>query len=112
MPDATADPVLEALWRRVLDAWDDPRAHEAALEHAVRKQTLAELAGRYRAISGDARRKDVATARLNAIVGAALLLMESAKTPPRTGIPIGITLSAAAACAVVLGWLAWIVFAR
>ena len=48
--DATSDPVLEALWERVLAAWDDEKPHAALLDHALRAQALPELAGRYRAL--------------------------------------------------------------
>jgi hypothetical protein len=32
------DPVLEALWKRVLEAWDDDKTHAALLDHAMRSQ--------------------------------------------------------------------------
>jgi hypothetical protein len=107
MADEPADPVLEALWRRALDAWSDPKAHAALLEHAVRIEALPELAGRYRALTGDPVRATVAQQRLDAIVAAAMSMLEATKAPPPPKVPAAITLSALGVCAVLLGWLAW-----
>jgi len=51
--DEPKDAVLEALWKRVLDAWDDEKTHAALIEHAMRAQRLPETAGRYRALIDD-----------------------------------------------------------
>ena len=39
--------ILDALWARVLEAWDDDKPHHALLEYALRAQKLPEVAGRY-----------------------------------------------------------------
>jgi hypothetical protein len=110
MADEPVDPVFEALWLRVEGAWEDDRTHIAALEHALRAQKLPELARRYRALGDDPRYADVSKSRLEAIVVAAMTMLEATKAPPRPRVPAAITWSAASVCAVVLAWLAWIVF--
>jgi len=112
MADDRVDPVLEALWKRVLDAWEDPKAHAAALEHAVRSESLPELAGRYRALVAEPARSHEAKVRLDAIVASAMAMLDATKATPKARVPVGITLTAFAVCAVILGWLAWILFAR
>jgi hypothetical protein len=106
------DPVLEALWARVLDAWSDEKTHAALLEHALRGQRLPEIAGRYRALTSDPEKGDLAKRRLDAIVAAATQMLASMKTPKPGKVPLPITLSAVGICAVLLGWLAWAVFGR
>jgi hypothetical protein len=112
MDEGEADAVLEALWRRALEAWDDEKVHVALLEHALRSQALPEIAGRYRALLGDAARANVAQKRLDAIVVAATQMLMATKTPPPTKVPLPITLSAFGVCAVLLTWLAWAVWGR
>jgi hypothetical protein len=80
-PDAT----FEALWKRVLDDWDDDRPHAALLEHAVRTAMLPELAGRYRALSADAKRGERAKKKMEAVVIAATHMLVSQKTPRTVG---------------------------
>jgi hypothetical protein len=110
--DDSADPVLDALWKRVLDSWDDDRTHAALLEHAVRAQALPEIAGRYRALTADAARGARAKAKLDAVVLAATQMLLSTKTPKPGKTPLSITLSAAAVCLLLLGWLALAVLGR
>ena len=106
------DPVLEALWRRALDAWDDPKVHVALLEHASRSEGLPTLAGRYRALADDAERGPKAKERLAAIVVAATAMLEATKAPPPGKVPLPITLTAFAIAAVMLTWLAWAVWGQ
>jgi hypothetical protein len=110
MDDPPGDPVLEALWRRTLEAWPDVRGHAALLDHAVRTGSLPELAGRYRALIDDPARGALARERLDAIVAAALTMLEATKAPPPARVPLPITLSAFGICAVILGWLAWAIW--
>jgi hypothetical protein len=93
-PDVLSDPAFEALWLRVLEAWDDDKTHSAALEYALTTERLAVLAGRYRALKEDAIKGKRAQKALDAIVVAATALMMSMKTPSRTKLPLPITLSA------------------
>ena len=109
-PDDPQDPVLEALWARVLDAWEDDRPHAAVLEHALRAQLLPDLAGRYRALAEDPSKGPVAKRKLDAIVVAATQMLMSMKTPKPGKTPWPITLSAFAICVAMLGWLAWAIW--
>lgn len=101
------DPVLEALWKRLLEAWDDDKTHAALLDHAIRSQQLPEIAGRYRALSEDSEKGALAKKKLDAIVVAATQMLMSMKTPKPGKTPLPITLSAAGVAALLLGWLAW-----
>jgi hypothetical protein len=112
MDEGSPDEVLEALWRRTLEAWDDEKVHAALLEHALRSQTLTEIAARYRALLVDPPRASVAQKRLDAIVAAATRMLLATKTPPPAKVPLPITLSAFALCALLLTWLAWAVWGR
>jgi len=93
-PTAIEDAGFEALWQRVLDAWDDDKSHNAVLEYALRTEQLPLIAGRYRALKDDPAKAERAQKRLDAIILAATQLMMSMKTPPQTKVPLPITLSA------------------
>jgi hypothetical protein len=113
VPDDDADdPVLGALWKRVLESWEDERTHAAILEHAVRVLALTELAGRYRALVDDPGKSDVARKKMDGIVMAATQMLTSMKTPKPGKVPLPITLSAFAICAMMLGWLALALWGR
>jgi hypothetical protein len=104
------DAVLEALWKRVLDAWDDEKTHAALLDHALREQLLPEIAGRYRGLADDPEKGALAKKKLDAIVLAATQMLMAMKTPKPGKVPLPITLSALGICAVLLSWLAWTLF--
>jgi hypothetical protein len=108
--DEAADAVLEALWKRVLEAWDDQKTHTALLDHAVREQRLPDVAGRYRALVDDPDKGALAKKKLDAVVTAATQMLMSMKTPKAGKVPLPITLSAVGICAFLLSWLAWVVF--
>jgi hypothetical protein len=110
--DQPADAVLEALWGRALERWDDRAVHAAVLEHAVRVQRLPDLAGRYRALAEDAERGAVAKERLDAIVAAATSMLWAMQTPKPTKTPLSITLSAFGICAFLLLLLAWAMWGK
>jgi hypothetical protein len=105
--EADKDPVLEALWDRVVSAWDEDRPHAALLEHALRAQRLPDLAGRYRSLVDDPERGPAARKKLDLIVLTATQSMLAMKTPKPGRVPLAITLSAFGVCALLLGWLAW-----
>ncbi|HEY3815860.1 MAG TPA: hypothetical protein VGL81_01755 [Polyangiaceae bacterium] len=110
MPVADEEPtdaVLEALWKRVLEAWDDEKTHAALIEHAMRERRLPEAAGRYRALVEDPERGAMAKKKLEAIVLAATQMLLAMKTPKPGKVPLPITLSAFGVCAVLLAWLGW-----
>ncbi len=106
------DPTLDALWERVLEAWDDERPHGALLEHAVRTQALPEVAARYRRLTDDPARGARAKQRLGAIVVAATQMLLSTKTPKPGKTPLPITLSAFAVALLLLAWLAYALWGR
>jgi hypothetical protein len=54
------DPVLEALWKRVLEGWNEEGRHAALIDHALRTQRLPEAAGHYRALAEDPERGPLA----------------------------------------------------
>jgi hypothetical protein len=112
LEDPSSDPVVEALWRRVLDAWSDDRAHAALLEHALRTESLPEIAGRYRALVDDPDKGPIAKKRIDAIVIAATQLLMATKSPKPGKVPLPITLSAFAVCVLMLGWLALVIWGR
>jgi hypothetical protein len=101
------DAVLEALWKRVVEAWDDEKTHGALIEHAMREQRLPEVAGRYRALADDPEKGAVAKKKLDAVVLAATQMLLAMKTPKPGKVPIPITLTAFAVSALLLAWLGW-----
>ena len=105
--DEPKDAVLEALWKRVLDAWNDEKTHAALIEHAMREQRLPETAGRYRALIDAPDKGAVAKRKLDAIVLAATQMLMAMKTPKPGKVPLPITLSAFGVCALLLAWLGW-----
>jgi hypothetical protein len=105
--DRATDPVLDALWDRVLTAWDEDKPHAALLDHALRVQALPEVAGRYRSLVDDPARGPTAKKKLDLIVLTATQSLLAMKTPPPVKIPLPITLSAFGVCLLLLGWLAW-----
>jgi hypothetical protein len=61
------DPTLEALWKNVLDNWDNDAAHAQFLQHCQATEQLAEAAARYAGMRGDRDRGPVAQKRLDAV---------------------------------------------
>lgn len=110
--DDSNDRVLEALWKRVLEAWDDDRTHAAIIDHALRSQSLPDLASRYRGLVEDAEKGELAKKKLDAIVVAATNLLFSQRTPAPGKVPLPITLSGFGVCFVLLAWLAWALWGR
>ena len=104
--EAGSDPVLNALWERALESWNEDPAHAAVLAHAMQAQALPELASRYRALTSDAVKGEVARRRLEAVALAATQLLLATRTPKPGKVPLSITLSAVAVSAILLGWLA------
>ena len=111
-PEETGDVILETLWGRVLEAWDDDKPHAALLDYALRAERLPEVAGRYRALKEDAEKGERAKKRIDAIVVAATQMMFAQKTPPKPTIPWQITVTALLMCAILIGWTAYAVLRR
>jgi len=83
------DAVFEALWKSVLDHWQDERAHGAFLEYCQTSEKLAEAAARYRGMKGDRERSAVAEKRLAGIAIVALAQLHASRSkaaPPVRGI--------------------------
>ena len=80
------DPVLEALWKKVLDDWQNDATHGSFLEYCQKSDQLLEAAVRYRGMAGDRTRGPSADKRLAAISLLALTRLESARTPPRSSM--------------------------
>ena len=115
-PEADAEPagdaLFEALWTKVVDAWDDDKAHAAILDYAVRAEKLPDLAGRYRAQKDDPAKGEKATKRLDAIIVAATQMMMSMKTPANVKIPMSITMTVFGLVVFALLFVAYAVFHR
>ena len=81
-----ADAAFEALWKAVLDRWDEDRPHGAFLEYCDGTGQLAEAAARYRGMKGDRDRSAIAEKRLVAIAIIAVAQLEATRSPaPRRG---------------------------
>jgi hypothetical protein len=77
------DPVLEALWKNVLDRWDNDAAHHAFLEHCRIYDALDEAAVRYRGMKGDHDRGPGAEKRLTAVLMLAMSKLEVSRAEPK-----------------------------
>jgi hypothetical protein len=106
------DPILEALWQRTLEAWDDEKRHAALLEHALREKELPNLAGRYRALRDDDEKGAIAKKRIDAILNAATQMLFTMKTPKPTKTPSWLFWSALLTCAVMLLYVAYAMMHR
>jgi len=78
-----ADPFLSALWKRVVERWEDEQAHAAFLEHCRATDQLVEAAVRYRGMTGDRDRGEAAQRRLQGVTVLALAQLEATRTPAR-----------------------------
>lgn len=105
------DGIFEALWMRVVEAWDDDKPHAALLEHALKNEKLPELAGRYRALKDDPVKGVRAQKKIDGIVAAATQMLMATKTPPQTKTPWHWNAAAALIFLIVCFWLAYKLFA-
>jgi len=106
------DAIMEALWKRVLEAWDDDEPHQAVLTYALQTERLPDVAGRYRKLLEDPEKGPRAKKRIDAIVLAATQLLMATKTPPREKVPWQWTASAAAFFVLVVSFLAYKILFR
>jgi len=88
-----SDPIFEALWKKVLDDFDDDAAHVAFIEHCRVTGTLLEAAVRYRGMAGDHARGPQAEKRLGSIAALAVAGLETARTPERHGAALAVRLA-------------------
>ena len=108
-----ADAAFEALWKNVLDRWDDERAHGAFLEHCQMTDQLAEAAARYRGMKGDRERGAVAERRLAGVAIVALAKLEATRSrPSRAGPRTGALVLATAFGLATVGLLAYLLLSR
>ena len=108
------DPVLDALWSRVLEAWDDDKPHQALLEYAIREQKLPDTAGLYRALKdSDPEKAARAQKKLDGIVIAVTQMLMAMKSPTeRTGVPRSLTITVGVVMVIFLVWLLYAVLHR
>ncbi|HKY35827.1 MAG TPA: hypothetical protein VJN18_07810 [Polyangiaceae bacterium] len=78
-----ADPSLEALWKNVLDNWDNDAAHRAFLEYCQSSDALDAAAVRYRGMKGDRDRGPQAEKRLSAVLMLAMSQLEVSRAEPK-----------------------------
>jgi hypothetical protein len=76
-----SDPAVEALWKNVLDHWDEEKAHLAFLETCRERGKLAEAATRYRGMAADRDRSEEAEKRLKSILAIAMAQLETSRSP-------------------------------
>ena len=108
-----ADAAFEALWKNVLDHWQDERAHGAFLELCQATDQLAEAAARYRGMKGDRDRSAMAEKRLAGIAIVALAKLHATRSPaPAPGRRIGNWLLAACFALAAAGLLAYLMATR
>ncbi len=106
------DSAFEALWKNVLDEWDEERRHGAFLEHCEATDQLAEAAARYRGMKGDRDRSGLAEKRLAFVAIVALAKLEATRSqPPRARRNSNLILAASFGFAA-LGLLAYLLVSR
>jgi hypothetical protein len=86
------DPILEVLWKKILDDFDDDAAHVAFIEHCRSTRQLLEAAVRYRGMSGDHARGTQAERRLSSVAALAMAGLETTRTPERQGAALAVRL--------------------
>ena len=78
-----ADPSLEALWKHVLDNWENDAAHRSFLEYCQNHEALDAAAVRYRGMKGDRDRGPSAEKRLTAVLMLAMSKLEVSRAEPK-----------------------------
>jgi hypothetical protein len=107
------DAAFEALWKSVLDRWDEERAHGAFLEYCQATDQLAEAAARYRGMKGDRDRSALAERRLAAIAIIAIAKLHATRSPvARSGRRIGGLILAGCLGVAAAGLLAYLLATR
>lgn len=104
------DAAFEALWKNVIDRWDDERAHGAFLELCQATDQLPEAAARYRGMKGDRARSAIAEKQLAAIATIALAKLEATRSKAPPARRVGALILAAAfglASATIVAYLMW-----
>ena len=107
-----ADAAFEALWKNVLDHWEEARAHGAFLELCQATDQLAEAAARYRGMKGDRDRAAVAEKRLAGIAIVALAKLEATRSQAPRARRTGSLILAAAFGLASVGIVAYLMWSR
>jgi hypothetical protein len=81
------DPTLEALWKNVIDHWDDDKAHALFMERCQMSEMLGEAAARYAGMRGDRDRGASAVKRLEAVALLAQLALARTKQAGKPVLP-------------------------
>jgi hypothetical protein len=81
------DSALEALWKNVLDHWEEDAPHAVFLQHCQATEQLAEAAVRYAGMRGDRDRSEVAKKRLEAVTVLATSSLIASRASPLRGVP-------------------------
>lgn len=81
MSGDVTDPTLEALWKKVLDDWDNQALHGTFLEYCQSNGRLVEAAVRYRGMSGDRERGESAEKHLKSVLALAMAQLETLRSP-------------------------------
>ena len=76
------DSGFDTLWRHTQDHWADDKAHAAFLQYAKQHNLLPEAAARYRGMTADHTRAELAEKKLAAIAVIAIAKLEAQRTPP------------------------------
>jgi hypothetical protein len=87
MTPSLPDPTLEALWKNVVDDWDNDKAHAEFLRHCQSTHKLAEAATRYAGMRGDRDRGEDAKKRLEAVAILATSSLISTRSDRTLGLP-------------------------
>jgi hypothetical protein len=87
MGSAMSDPVLEALWKKVIDDWDTDASHGQFLQHCQATEQLAEAASRYAKMRGDRERGESAKKKLEAVALLATSSLVATRTERVPGLP-------------------------
>jgi hypothetical protein len=77
------DPTLEALWKRVIDEWEDDARHAAFLDYCQKSDRLVDAAVRYRGMAGDRERAQVSEKKLKAVALLAMTRLEVTRVAER-----------------------------
>ena len=102
------DAAFEALWKSVLDHWEDERAHGSFLQYCQSSEKLPEAAARYRGMKGDRDRSAVAERRLAGIAIVALAQLHATRSQARPKRRIGSLVLAACFGLAAVGLLAYL----
>ncbi len=82
-----SDSTLEALWKNVIDNWDNDASHAQFLQHCQSTEQLAEAAARYAGMGGDRDRGPAAKKRLDAVTILATSSLLALRSERSSGLP-------------------------